>query len=183
MAHAATARSGSAGGAKRRGLAPFVLAGLAAAAFAAAADENSTRLDVQGMTFVASRGDVNEIVLRAEKAHFDIDSEVAELHSVQATVAPTSERVGFEMTCERGELDLDTSDFYAEGNVEGRTENGRKFNTEWVRYQHDRAVLFTDSPVTITERGGGTYQGGGFRYDVAKRSFRLIGGASVTQTQ
>jgi len=152
--------------------------GLASAAVQAVEE---TQLDVHGMTFVASRGDANEIVLRAREAQFRTNSEVATLEEVRATVAPDAERVGFDMTCERGELHLDTNDFYAEGNVAGETAGGRRFETDWVRYDHGRGLLFTDAPVTITERSGGTFKGGGFEYFVAERRFRLLGGASVVQ--
>ena len=84
------------------------------------------------------------------------------------------------MSCERGELNLETSDFYAEGNVRGKTHSGQVFETEWVRYDHEDEVLFTDAPVTITE-GVSSYRGGGFRYLVRERRFRLLGGASVVQ--
>ena len=43
---------------------------------------------------------------------------------------------------------------------------------------HEEGVLYTDAPVVVTESAG-TYQGGGFRYEVRERRFRLLGGASV----
>jgi LPS export ABC transporter protein LptC len=145
---------------------------------AATADEPV--LDLTGMTFVASRGSTNEIVLRAGHAQMKSDSDHVQLQDVQTTVSPEGDRPGFDMTCERGELNLDTSDFYAEGDVRGTTDSGRTFTTTWVRYDHAEEVLFTDAPVVITE-GGSSFRGGGFRYHVPERRFRLLGGASVVQ--
>ena len=58
----------------------------------------------------------------------------------------------------------------------GRSE----FAADWIRYDHKGGVLFTDSPVLITDSAG-TFRGGGFRYIVAERRFKLLGGASVVQ--
>ena len=45
---------------------------------------------------------------------------------------------------------------------------------------HEEGLLYTDEPVLITDANG-TYEGGGFRYLVEERRFRLIGGARVVQ--
>lgn len=145
---------------------------------AAAAD--APLLDLTGMTFVASRGEHNEIVLHAAHAQMKSDSDHVQLQDVRTRVSSSGNRPGFEMTCERGELNLDTSDFYAEGDVRGTTDGGRIFTTSWVRYDHAKEVLYTDAPVVITE-GASSYRGGGFRYHVPERRFRLLGGASVVQ--
>ena len=55
------------------------------------------RLDVRGMTFVASEGGANEILLRAEHADFYPEREVAELDVVDVEVAPGDGRLGFRM--------------------------------------------------------------------------------------
>jgi LPS export ABC transporter protein LptC len=145
-----------------------------------AALAESPVLDITGMTFVASRGSANEVVLRAEHAQMQSDSDHVQLQEVHTTVSSREDQPGFEMTCERGELDLETSDFYAEGDVRGTTHSGRIFTTEWVRYDHAEETLYTDAPVVITE-GSSSYRGGGFRYHVPERRFRLLGGASVVQ--
>lgn len=164
-------------GMRRRGFA-LISALLLASPFTAVAE--APVLDITGMIFVASRGSTNEIVLRAEYAHMRSDSDLVQMRNVSTTVSSRDNRPGFEMTCERGELNLQTSDFYAEGHVRGKTHSGQHFETEWVRYDHVEEVLFTDAPVTITE-GVSRYRGGGFRYLVSERRFRLLGGASVVQ--
>jgi LPS export ABC transporter protein LptC len=137
-------------------------------------------LDITGMTFVASRGSASEVVLHAAHAQMKSDSDHVQLQDVHTTVSSRGENPGFDMTCERGELNLETSDFFAEGDVRGTTHSGRIFTTEWVRYDHAEEVLYTDAPVVITE-GASSYRGGGFRYHVPQRRFRLLGGASVVQ--
>lgn len=140
-------------------------------------------LEMTGMTFVSSRGERAEVVLRSREATVETRSRVAHLVGVRAEVAAAEGREGFSMRCQRGELDLASNDFYAEGDVEGRTETGREFSAPWVRYRHEEGLLFTDAPVTITEDSGFAYKGGGFRYWVRERRFRLLGGASVIREE
>jgi len=137
-------------------------------------------LNVVGMTFVASEGSENEVMLRAERARFYPDHQVADLEDVHVSVAPGPGRTGFEMRCEGGRLNLATQSFVAEGSVAGTIEGGRSFEASWVAYDDEKRVLYTNEPVVIVDRGG-SYRGGGFRYFVDEQRFRLEGGASVVQ--
>ena len=138
-------------------------------------------LHVRGMTFVASEGSTNEILLRAERARFYPDREVADLEQVEVEVAPGTDRVGFEMRCDEGQLNVSTQGFLAEGNVKGTIQGGRKFEALWVAYDEKRGLLYTDDPVLIVDEDG-RYRGGGFRYFVNENRFRLQGGATVVQS-
>lgn len=142
--------------------------------------EHGQILKLVGMTFVASEGSANEIVLHSERARFYPDHDVADLEVVDVEVAPGSGRVGFEMSCEKGRLHLSSQDFVAEGNVVGTIEGGRRFEALWVVYDEEKGLLYTDDPVLITDEGG-SYRGGGFRYHVHQQRFRLMGGASIIQ--
>jgi LPS export ABC transporter protein LptC len=144
------------------------------------AASDSPLLNVEGMTFVATRDADEGVILKADKARFDTDAELAFLHTVRATVPPSAERSGFEIRCDESEVDLATNDFYATGNVVGHTDDGRQFETDWVRYDHEQGVLFTEAPVLITEDGS-SLRGGGFRYELREQRFLLQGGASVVQ--
>ncbi|MFP6654035.1 MAG: LPS export ABC transporter periplasmic protein LptC [Myxococcota bacterium] len=137
-------------------------------------------LHVRGMTFVASEASSNEIVLHAEVARFYPDRQLADLEQVHVEVASGPNRVGFEMRCDKGQLNLSTQDFIAEGHVVGTIEGGREFEALWVAYDEEKGVLYTDAPVLIVDQDG-RYRGGGFRYVVRERRFRLEGGASVVQ--
>lgn len=137
-------------------------------------------LHLRGMTFVASEGSANEIVLEAEIARFYPDREVADLEVVQVDVAPSADRTGFSMRCETGQLNLATQDFIAIGDVEGTIEGGREFEARWVAYDEAQGLLYTDDPVLIRDRDG-RYRGGGFRYFVREERFRLLGGATIVQ--
>lgn len=137
-------------------------------------------LHVRGMTFVASEGSSNEILLRAEHALFYPDHDVAELTEVEVEVAPGDDRLGFVMRCDRGQLNLSSQDFLAEGNVVGTIEGHRRFEALWVVYDEKRGLLYTDEPVLIVDQDG-RYSGGGFRYFVNEQRFRLQGGATVVQ--
>ena len=150
------------------------------ALLAGTAGAESPLLDVDAMTFVASRGDSNEIVLRAAHARFDTQAERVYLEEVHARVEPRSYTGYFEIRCDEGELDLESDDIEARGNVRGETEGGREFSADWVKYDAEAGLLFTNAPVLISEDAI-TYRGGGFQYYVRERRFRLLGGASVVQ--
>lgn len=137
-------------------------------------------LHVQGMTFVASEGSANEILLRAERARFYPEHDVADLEDVDVDVAPGDGRVGIEMRCDEGQLNLATQDFVAVGHVVGTIAGTRQFEALWVAYDEARGVLYTDDPVLIVDPDG-RYRGGGFRYFVDEGRFRLEGGATVVQ--
>jgi LPS export ABC transporter protein LptC len=153
-------------------LLPIALIGSAASA--------TPPLDITGLTFVSSQGEQTELVVRAETARFRPDADVADLNRVNATVSAGPGRAGFEIRCDEGSLNLKSNSFWARGNVHGRTESGREFVSEWVRYDHAEGLLFTDAPVQITDSGT-TLEGGGFRYYVREQRFRLLGGATLVQ--
>lgn len=153
---------------------------LAAVGIAGPLFAESPVLDVEQMTFVASRGPANELVLDATHARLDTARERVHLEEVHAVVEPGRDAGHFEIRCDEGELDLATNDFEARGNVRGQTEGEREFQAPWVKYDHEKGLLFTDAPVTILEDAI-TYRGGGFQYFVRERRFKLLGGASVVQ--
>jgi LPS export ABC transporter protein LptC len=143
--------------------------------------ETAPGLMLQGVTFIGSRGAVNDVVLEAERARVDPEARVAHLETVRASVRGGPRGKSFDMTCERGEYDLETGNFRAEGRVRGMTDEGRRFSTTWLRYDHAADLVSTDAPVVIDDATG-RFSGGGFRYHVQEGRFRLLGGAQV-QTQ
>jgi LPS export ABC transporter protein LptC len=138
-------------------------------------------LRVTGMTYVASREDVSEFVLRARRAFFIPETNIAKLEHVRVAATDEEDRSSFEVSCGRGELDVETNDFLAEGNVRGTTGDGRRYTASWVRYDHEQGLLYTDAPVTM-EDDTGAFRGDGFRYHVKQRRFRLLGNVSLVQT-
>ena len=146
-----------------------------------AAWAESPLFQITGMTFVASRDGETEVVVRAEHAVFDPDTRIAHLETVRAEVTESAGAVSFDMSCERADLELDTSDFVAEGNVTGTTADGRRFSGDVVHYDHEQGLLYADTPVVIEETTGIFFRGGGFRYQVKDQHFRLLDGASVVQ--
>jgi LPS export ABC transporter protein LptC len=158
-----------------------LLAGCAVALLGAdSAPRFSSELRVTGMTFVGSRGSTNELVLRAKRADFHPETNLAVLSDVYASALDAREKRSFDVRCDTGELDVETNDFLAKGDVHGTTGEGQRYRTEWVRYDHRRGVLYTDAPVAM-EDDSGSFRGDGFRYDTRKRSFRLLGNVSVVQ--
>jgi LPS export ABC transporter protein LptC len=137
-------------------------------------------LHVTGMTYVSSRGSANELVLVAQRAELRPETNLAVLDEVQVSGMDPGRTRSFEVRCDRGELDVDTNDFLAEGDVRGSTGDGQRYQTEWVRYDHARGLLYTDAPVAM-EDASGSFRGDGFRYDTRRKSFRLLGNVSVVQ--
>jgi LPS export ABC transporter protein LptC len=150
----------------------------------AAGDPVPADLSVVGMTYVASEGARNEVVVEAEKAGIGSGEHVAQLEGVHARVgsfaAPGAPDGGLELRCERGSFDLESGDLTAEGKVRGTTADGRRFETERLIYRRATGRVTTESPVVIRD-GFGTLRGAGFEYWVRENRFRLIGGASVVQ--
>ena len=146
----------------------------------AATDAGSPVLRLSGMTFVGSRGEIRELVLRARSALFRPETRIAELEGVEAEVSEGEGGRSFSMSCLRAELDFDTEDFLAEGEVEGVTGDGQRYSAPWVRYTHAEGVLFTDAPVVMVDDTG-RFRGDGFRYHVDDRRFQLLGNVRVEQ--
>ena len=159
------------------GLLALLLAGLLASAVWAL---DSPPLRITGMTFVGSRGALRELVLRARTATFRPEQGIAELEGVSAEVSEGEGGRSFSMTCRRAELNIETNDFLAEGDVEGATGDGRHYSAPWVRYANDKAVLYTDAPVRMVDDTG-VFRGDGFRYHVKERRFQLLGNVRVEQ--
>lgn len=132
------------------------------------------------MTFVGSRGDQSELVVRADTALFHSKSGLADLEVVRAQVSDAKKGESFQMQCDRAELDVETNDFTATGNVKGLTGDGQRYSAPWVRYEHASSMLQTDAPVTVVESGT-TFRGDGFRYHVEERRFELLGNVVMEQ--
>jgi LPS export ABC transporter protein LptC len=164
-----------------RGLALVALAALLGASPASSASETDSVLEVTGMTFVRSRDSASELVVRARHALFWPDSDVAKLEDVQAVVTDEDSGRRFEMSCDRAELDVETNDIKAEGDVQGVTSDGRRYSAPWVRYEHEAGVLYSDAPVVMVDDTG-TFRGDGFRFLVQEGHFRLLGNVSVVHS-
>jgi LPS export ABC transporter protein LptC len=137
-------------------------------------------MQITGMTFVSTSGAVADLVVRARHAVVDVESNQAQLEEVAAEFSGDDGEMSLELQCDRGEFDLVTNDFLAEGEVRGRLADGRRFEGPWLRYDRARAIAYTDAPVTILE-GDRTLRGGGFRYHVRQGRLRLTGGASIVE--
>ena len=166
-------------------LAPVVAAPASAQDGGASEDEARITLQLAGMTYVASAGTANEMVIEADHATIHPDAEVANLRDMHALIAPdaaSGRSGGLDMTCDRGTFQLASGDFVAEGDVRGITGDGRRFRTRRLRYHHDQGLVVADVPVEIRDAAG-TYRGGGFQYWVRENRFRLSGGATVVQDE
>jgi LPS export ABC transporter protein LptC len=182
----------------RRGVVARLAAALAVLLAGAAADARATDVDsatrvfqnlnaelrVTGLTFVGSRNEVSEFVLRADRAIFKPDTNLAELEQMDVTSTdgtdPGDAKRSFGVRCDRGELNVETSDFLAEGDVRGTAGDGRRYQAAWVRYNHEQQLLYTDAPVRMQDETG-NFRGDGFRYYVKERRFELLGNVTLVQ--
>jgi len=167
-------------------LAPLACLLLAASVSVRAAEPElaaTAELSVEGMTYVASAGARNEVIVEAGRGRLARGEPVAQLEEVHARVgsfAAGGKAGGLELRCARGSFDLERGDLTAEGDVQGTTADGRRFQTERLVYRRDTGRVTTRAPVVIRDAFG-TLRGAGFEYWVRENRFRLIGGASVVQ--
>jgi len=136
---------------------------------------------VTGMTFVVSRPGQRDLVLEARRATLRPDANMAELFDATVRTLEGSRGRQFDVTCDRGELDLVSNDFLAEGNVHGSTADGQRYEAPWVRYETASGLFYSDAPVVLRDRAG-TYRGDGFRYHTNEQRFELLGNVSVVHT-
>ncbi len=134
------------------------------------------------MTFLAASENVTEVRVEAESGVIDEVANKADLSGVHAEWAGADGKPSLELTCDRGELDLETNDLVATGDVRGLLADGRRFVGPSLRYDRAKGIAFTDSPVEIIEAGR-VLSGGGFRYHVRDRRLRLTGGARVEENR
>jgi len=142
--------------------------------------DRQTELRATGMTFVGSRNDRSELVLHSEVATFFPDRDIADLEVVRAVVTDEDEGDSFRMTCERAELNVQTNDFRAEGQVRGTTADGQEYSAPWVEYDHESGVLHTSASIRMNDETG-SFRADGFRYHVNERKFQMLGNVSVEQ--
>jgi LPS export ABC transporter protein LptC len=145
-----------------------------------ATGDRETELRATGMTFVGSRDDQTELILHSEIAIFFPDRDIADLEVVRAVVTDEDESESFHMTCERAELNVETNDFRAEGQVRGVTADGQKYSAQWVEYDHEAGLLHTNAPIQMRDDTG-SFRADGFRYHVNERKFKMLGNVSVEQ--
>jgi LPS export ABC transporter protein LptC len=141
----------------------------------------ATELSGEGMTFVGSNGSERTVELRSRYATFLPAEGIAHLTDVEAEVSVLDEGISFTMHCEEADLDVESNDFVARGNVRGVTGGGQRYYAPWVQYSHEEGVLSTEAPVTM-EDDSGNFSGDGFRYHLREKRFRLLGNVRVEQT-
>ena len=168
--------------ARRAALVALVALAPAGPIQAAGRAERPKLLDLTKLTYVDSHGSKSGVVLEAAEARMLPQDEQVLMQGVALRLAASEVRGHLEVTCDHGELDLANGSFTGVGRVRGRTPDGRRFETERVRYDHEAGLVTTDAPVLIRD-GRGTLRGGGFRYEVRQGRLKLTGGATVVQEQ
>lgn len=161
----------------RRSLVSSALAWIVFAALPAGA---SPPMRLEELSFVATRENTTEVRVEAATGVIEESSGKATLDTVRAAWSGADGKPSLEITCQTGELDLDSNDLLASGDVHGTLADGRRFVGPWLRYDRARGVAFSDAPVQILE-GARVLRGGGFEYHVRDRRLRLTAGAKVEE--
>lgn len=138
-------------------------------------------LDLTKLTYTDSHRGRSGVILEADDARVLPRREQVLMQTVGLRLATADAKGELRLSCQHGELDLGTGSFVGVGKVRGQTPDGRRFETERLRYDHEAGLVTTDAPVVIRD-GGGTLRGGGFRYRVREGRLQLLGGASVVQS-
>jgi len=142
----------------------------------------ASSVELSHVTFVSTKQGDRDVLVRAEHASFDPLTDVVALTGVEMEATPNGQAGSFLLQCDRGKLELDASNFYMEGHVRGRTNDGRQIETTWARYDRASGVVSTDAPVVLRD-GNDVLRGGGFRYRVEDDVLRLTNGAQMVQGQ
>ena len=139
-------------------------------------------MSLTGMIFLASSGDVTELRVQADTGVIDESANKAHLKVVHADWAGGDGKPSLELTCDSGDLDLETNDLLANGDVHGVLADGRRFIGPSLRYDRARGVAYTNEPVQVIEDGR-ILSGRGFEYHVRDRLLRFLAGARVEENQ
>jgi len=140
-----------------------------------------SNVTLTGVTFVKTQNGVSHVLLRADQAEFDIAANKVHLQGMTVETKSDAGTKEFWMRCDRGVIELASGDFQARGNVRGQTLDGRTFRTESAEYDAEKALIFTDVPVLLTEVSG-TLRGDGMKYWVRENRLKLTG-AKMSQPE
>jgi len=163
----------------RRALAAILVALLlASVGHAERAGAPRGRMQVEGLTFVASRNSTTRLVLRAETARLGAGESEVELEGAELELPPATDFGGLALRADRGRIQLDSSDFRLEGDLVGRLADGRELRLAWVGYDAARSLLYSDAAITIDEPSA-RYRAGGLRYRIDRGQLQLLGGVEV----
>lgn len=130
------------------------------------------------MTFTSTGGDAADFTLWADRAQMDVREGEIWLEQVNLTIHGEPGRPAVELRCEEGHFELDTEAFRLSGDVRGRMGLERRFRGDWVAFDEERGILYSDAPVVVEDEGS-IYRGGGFRYEVDEGRLELVEGVQV----
>jgi LPS export ABC transporter protein LptC len=162
--------------------AAFAVLALARASRAAEEEPLPETLDLTALTYTDSARSQSAVILEAAEARVLPRREQVLMKTVGLRLKTADASGELQLRCDHGELDLGSGSFIGIGDVRGRTPDGRRFETQRMRYDHGAGLVTTDAPVVIRDAGG-TLRGGGFRYQVREGRLKLLGGAMVEQVE
>ena len=135
-------------------------------------------LSVSGLTFTATGNEEADFTLWADRATMDGRAKHIWLEQVNLTVHADGDRPAVELRCSEGYFEVDSEAFRLVGDVRGQMGSGRRFWADWVAYDEEQGILYSDAPVVFEEKES-AYRGGGFRYNVAEDRLELVDGVQV----
>ena len=169
-------RAGSTSGTAVASWAPVVAAGLVLGWAVPGAAAEPIR--IRGMTFVAGEASGQRLVVRAERAEIEPETEVARLEDVTVRFQAAGAEAALTLRCAAGRVALAGQSFRLDGDVTGQDEAGRRFATDWLEFDGETGRLHTTAQVDVVD-GSATYSGVGLEYQVDERKLRILGGVRI----
>jgi len=128
--------------------------------------------------FVDSRRGRRNWVVQSRTARLFKDKKRAAFEGVHITFFANDGRE-MQLYSNRGELDTDTRDMSAEGDIRGRSSDGLEFFTSTLKYTYKKREIMTGDPVKIVGSGFET-EGIGMVVDVDKETVQLLNQVRAT---
>lgn len=119
-----------------------------------------------------------DIEVYAVSAIVDAAERTAELEQVRIELADSGQGA-VAIHAESAHLAFDDEDFTLHGRVRGTVGSDQHFETAEVRYDSERAVLWTDRPVKVS-RPGLSLEGQGMEVDLRQRKLLIRGRVRTT---
>jgi len=159
----------------------FALGTIGAAAGCIPTDESSELFaersvpaaELEGVVFEGFEAGRRDVVVRSRRASVDPITRIATLEAVQISFSD-AQRGAVSVRSDQARFDLRRDDFVLLGGVEGTTAEGERFLTDEVRYQSEKARLWTDRPVRVL-RENLVLRADGMELDLESRKMKLVG--------
>ncbi|PLY04155.1 MAG: LPS export ABC transporter periplasmic protein LptC [Desulfuromonas sp.] len=135
-------------------------------------------LELRDVTFTESEDGVPVWSLRAERADYTRNGQVADFQVIEVTFFSSEKEERARLTANSALADLSTHELTARGDVKLHTVDGGRLSTEVLNYRYQDKLLWTDRSV-LFERHGVHIEGLGMTYDLEQKLLDLESSVSA----